>query len=1128
MKKLMNDGWSFAKLPAGSTFSDAQRADFQPVDLPHDWLIWQEENLYETADAWYCRAIDLNELEGDVNYLSFDGVYMDCEVYINENKAYTHPYGYTPFFVPVEKKTLHEGKNRLTVHIRHQSPNSRWYSGSGIYRDVVLLSLPENHIIPDSLYLTEKKEDHRWTVNVSVEVSGGDEALTFTVLDADGKVAAAASGIRSGNTGRGRLVLGEGNEWSPENPYLYTLQIRYGKQTEVLKFGLRSICADPNNGFFLNGTKIKLHGVCLHHDLGALGAAFHEKAARRQLALMKKMGVNAIRTSHNPPACGFLDLCDEMGLLVIDEIFDMWERSKTTYDYARFFPEWAERDVASWIRRDRRHPCVIMWSIGNEIYDMHADARGAEITKFLAETVRRHDPDRHAFTTFGCNYMPWEGGQRCAAYVDIVGYNYGEKLYEEHHRMHPSWIIYGSETASVLSSRGIYHFPIERSIMSEEDCQCSSLGNSNTSWGATDLKKMIIDDTQNPYSLGQFVWSGIDYIGEPTPYHTRTCYFGQADTACFPKDSYYLFKSFWNDERMVHIGVSWDWNSGQMIDVPVMTNCRSVELLLNGVSLGRKTADRNDPAACAPRWKIPFAPGRLEAIAYDESGITVCRDERFTPSETDRFLLEAEDAELLSDGWDMTFITVTAVDLSGHPVENACDEVKIEVRGGGCLLGVDNGDSTDDRGYKTDCRRLFSGKLLIMIGSTGEKEPVTVRVTGNRAGTAEITLPIRECALRKGNNRHQRVRSQEPSPFTGVRRIDIAAEGDAKIDPQNPECSFRYRVLPEDASYGRIRWQATNEAGIELPNVWIHEEKGRVTVRAEGDGICYLRGLCEEENGSVRVMSQIEFTVTGTGCPPLNAYSYLSAGLYDIHEGTIGAGNDKGIAFDSTAESMIGFSRIDFGTSGTDTLTADIFALNSDRYEIEMYDGDPGKGGKLIDRLVYEKPSIWNVYQSETWKLPEKLKGIRTICFRMHDKVHLKGFRFAKANSAYMLRTAAGADRISGDRFSVTGNSVTQIGNNVTLSWDDLDFGNGGDALLTIHGKSERPINSILVSITDRQHSETRQMADFTNNTGGEQSFQVTVPAGECVLSFIFLPGSAFDFDSFCFRKKENWTEGSE
>jgi beta-galactosidase len=259
----------------------------------------------------------------------------------------------------------------------------------------------------------------------------------------------------------------------------------------------------------------------------------------------------------------------------------MWELSKTPYDNARFFPETYPLDVASWVRRDRCHPSVILWSIGNEIYDMQASDRGQYWTKMLMDEVRRHDT-RHAAVTFASNYMPWEGAQKCADIIKLPGYNYAERYYAVHHAQHPDWVIFGSETGSLLASRGIYHFPMKETILSEEDLQCSALLNSNTSWGAQDLRKMLVEDRLNPYTLGQFIWSGIDYIGEPTPYHTRNCYFGQTDTACFPKDAYYFYQAMWTDAPMIHIGIYWDWNEGQLIDVPVMTNGAAAELFLNG------------------------------------------------------------------------------------------------------------------------------------------------------------------------------------------------------------------------------------------------------------------------------------------------------------------------------------------------------------------------------------------------------------------------------------------------------------------------------------------------------------------------------------------------------------------
>ena len=1127
MRTLINDRWFFAKLPCGSTRAEAEKANYEPVDLPHDWLIWQENDLYESADAWYTRILEPEEVPGPVTAVRFDGVYMDCDVLLNGEVICTHPYGYTAFDAPLTGK-LRTGRNTLAVHIRYLSPNSRWYSGSGIYRDVHLINLPENHLIPDSLYLKETKQDTSWLLHVSAETAGTTGQPFFcTLYSREGAFITQAEGKTTNAKAEAELTVPNARAWSPEDPYLYQLELRYGKQTEVRKIGLRSVLVHPERGFLLNGKPVKLKGVCLHHDLGALGAAFHEKAAKRQLTLMKKMGANAVRTSHNPPASKFLDLCDEMGILVVDEAFDMWERPKTTYDYARFFPKWYKSDTASWIRRDRCHPSVIMWSVGNEIYDMHADSRGAEVTALLAEQVRIHDPLCHAFVTFGCNYMPWEGGQRCAEYVDAVGYNYGEKLYDRHHTDHPSWVIYGSETASVLSSRGVYHFPIEHSIMSDADRQCSALGNSNTSWGAESLSKIIIDDLHCSYSMGQFIWSGTDYIGEPTPYHTRSCYFGQADTAGYPKDGYYLFQSFWSETKMIHIGVSWDWNEHQLIDVPVITNCSEAELFLNGRSLGRKKTDRDDPEKCIPVWKIPFEPGEIEARGYDALGNPVCRESCFTPGESEQLTMTCEDECLLSDGWDCTFVTVSAADAEGHPVVNARDRVRITVSGGARLLGTDNGDSTDTDGYKSDCRRLFSGKLLLIIGSNGKQQDAVVHVRRQDGLAAEIRIPVRHMEQVPGTSCAQQIACRDYPESVSARRVDIRADGPTELTPGHDTCSFHYSILPRHASDASVEWQVTNAAGIESPYVRLETNRNAATVQAFGDGQYYLRALCLE-NGNCAFISQIEFTASGFGNPALDPYSYISAGLYDLHAGDIGTGNEKGVAFSRDGESMIGFSRVDFGKTGSDVITADIFALNGDPYDIELLSGNPGEEPKPISILHYQKPSIWNVYQAETWKLDERLQGIRTICFRMRDKVHMKGFIFEKQANAYLRHTAASAETVYGDCFQRSGDAVTGIGNNVTLTWTEMDFGREGETFLEVEGSTTLPVNTICIRIRNEKGEEKTTAADFSGPGEAKQTFRVVVPDGKCTVSFVFLPGSSFDFRAFRFYRPESWTENME
>ena len=1112
MKKRINDGWRFCKLPLNSTAAEAREADWQEVDLPHDWLIWQADHLYESADAWYLRFFEAEELSAPTCLLRFDGVYMDCDVLLNGEILCSHPYGYTAFDADLSGKCV-EGKNEVMVHIRHQSPNTRWYSGSGIFRDVHLVSLPETHIVPDSLYLyTRRVTDRLWSLALQAEIHGNGEApVQYRLFDPEEHCVAQGTGIREGKRTKCVLEITDPKPWFVDDPVLYSLEYTLGSQQERCRIGFRETRFDPDKGFFLNERPVKLKGVCLHHDLGALGAAFHEKAARRQLRIMRNMGVNAIRTSHNPPASSFLDLCDEMGFLVIDEAFDMWERPKTAFDYARFFPEHEAADVASWIRRDRCHPCVILWSIGNEIYDMQADERGREVTRMLTEQVRFHDPLEHAKVTFGSNYMPWKGAQQCAEIVKIPGYNYAEKYYAQHHAEHPDWVIYGSETASVLSSRGIYHFPMHRNLMSEADLQCSALGNSNTSWGATDLRSCIVGDLNIPYSLGQFIWSGFDYIGEPTPYHTRSCYFGQTDTAGFPKDTYYLFKSLWNAEKMIHIGVSWDWNPGQMIDVPVMTNCASAELFVNGVSHGVQQVNQRLPEASLPVWHVPYAAGEIRAVGYNEAGIPMLEDRRFTPGNTARLKLECEDSGLFSDGWDLTFVTISAEDSKGHPVENARDRFSIRVSGGGILAGLDNGDSTDSEGYKTDSRRLFSGKALAIIRSNGRKQDTLVRVMSN-CGTASLTIPYIDSFLQPGTSCKQLIPATAVREETPVRKLEIQLLESARLTPEHQECSFTWKIEPEQAVPRQLIWQVTNELGVITPNVELQVGESQGKVVARGDGRYYLRGLCGNSADHPEMISQIEIQATGMGNPALNPYTRISAALYDLHEGQIGPGNEKGVSFARDGISMVGFSRVDFGRDGSDRLTMPIFALDGNPYDMEMLVGEPNGKLRFFTMLHYEKPSLWNVYQEENWLLPERLTGLKSIGFRMNQKVHLKEFVFEKQNRAEHWMTGNDADEIYGDRFIRDGSAVLQIGNNVTILFRELSFETEQDRVLEIEGSTPLETNTITCKWTDEAGNSQMDSLPFSGTGRKVQPFRIHVPKGINTLSLIFLPGSQFDF----------------
>ena len=1116
MERLLNDGWLFAKLPCDAPLTED--APWSPVDLPHDFLIGQADDLYESCDGWYKRALTVPQGEAQVWLLRFDGVYMDCDVLVNGAVARTHRYGYTAFDVDLTEH-LRPGENTLTVRVRHRSPNSRWYSGAGIFRDVTLHGLPARHIPLDGIYVTTARDGDAWRMTVRTELAGqGGGLLTHRLLDG-GVCVAEAAAAAEGDAVSAVLTAQRPRLWSPDAPACYTLETRLGEQVIRQRVGFREVRLTPDRGLLLNGEAVKLHGVCLHHDLGALGAAFHEKAARRQLRLMKAMGVNALRTAHNPPARQVMDLCDELGILVVDEAFDMWERPKNPFDYARFFPAHAAEDVASWVRRDRNHPCLLMWSIGNEIVDTHLSERGEALVRMLSAEVRRHDPRDNGKITVGSNYMPWEGAQRCAELIEAVGYNYGEKYYERHHREHPGWVIYGSETASVLSSRGVYRFPQRAGILSDEDLQCSSLGNSLSSWGTKDLARMIADDLNTPWSLGQFLWAGIDYIGEPTPYHTRSCYFGMMDTACFPKDFYYLFQAMWTDAPMAHIGVHWDWNPGQLIDVPVMTNGAEVELLLNGASLGRKAVDRHDPARCWPRWQVPFAPGELRARAYDAAGAVIAESCRYTPGDSARIVLSAEDATLLADGEDMTFVTISMADAAGLPVENAVDRVRVRVTGAGRLLGLDNGDSTDHEGYKTTTRRLFSGKLLAVIGA-GE-EPGVARVTVSSPGKADAVLEIPVLAAERVPGRSCQYRCPEHTmpDERPARRLALIPEGSTRLDAAHREVAFTARRYPADSDAQPVAFRVTNEAGIATPCAEITAEGDRVTLRALGDGVVYLRASCNNGYGHPRVISQMEVFIEGLGEPNLDPYGFVAGGLHDLSGGELGAGNEQGVSFARDGWSMAGFTRVDFGPVGSDEITLPIFALDDKEYVMQLWLGDPREGGEHLADLRYQKPSRWNVYQPETYTLPRRITGVQTLCFVMTAKVHLKGFSFTRLSRAWLRQTALGADDVYGDSFRKTEAGIVDIGNNVTLTYRNMDFGEATRARLTIDGATPLAVQPVNVRFRNDAGEELTAMAAFRGGERSEQTFEVEALPGLGEVSFVFLPGSRFDFYAFRFER---------
>ena len=1175
---LWTDGWSFLKTPLDTTWDDMKKKakSFQSVEIPHDWLIYDAKNLYENSFGWYKKTFENPLAEGERMLLRFDGVYMDSTVYVNGQSVFDWKYGYTTFTVDVTD-ALQAGKNEIIVLVRHHEPNSRWYSGAGIYRNVWMKVCKKASLPLDGTYVvirpegTATEENHSFEMTLKTEVQCDkatglrvqyelekEEPIALTEqTESEARLAKKFAGTWTGGTFDAKVsgkeaalttVIEDPALWDVKAPNCYRLSVKLFQNKDLVDFqtytiGFKSLAFTPNEGLFLNGRTVKVHGVCEHHDLGCLGSAFHEKALLRQFQILREMGVNGIRTSHNPPAPEFMELADRCGFLIDSECFDMWERPKTTYDYARFFIDWAERDVTSWVRRDRNHPSVFLWSIGNEIYDTHADDHGQEITRRLQGYVLQSDPEGNAAVTIGSNYMPWEGAQKCADIIKLAGYNYGEKCYEAHHKAHPDWIIYGSETASVVQSRGIYHFPLSQSILSDEDLQCSALGNSSTSWGAESTEKVIIDDRDAKFCFGQFIWTGFDYIGEPTPYHTKNSYFGQIDTAGFPKDPYYVFQAEWTDYReqpMVHVFPYWDFNPGQMVDVRACTNAPQVELFVNGRRQGRQYIDHEKGVTLLGNWRVPYEPGTITAVAYDENGREVAHDERRSFECSRQICLTPDKVVMNADGEDLIFLTIETLDAKGHPVENAVDYVSVKIEGPARLLGMDNGDSADWDDYKAGTRKLFSGKLLAVIAATNEAGPIRVVASGAGLLDGQVLLESKAVGEQVAEKTYQenllkQKNTKNEVNFIPTRKLEITAEdAKRKLSTRKKSMYLQVRILPETAT-PKLIWKVVDESGIDLPTakieeVQLGETEGNVRmakVTALGDGNFLVRCMAEEPNGRITVISELDFTAKGLGQAFLNPYGFIAGGLYSKTLGDIGNGNEKGFSTAREGYSAALFENIDFGEYGSDEITIPIFALSGDAYDLEIWEGMPGEeGSEKIDTLRYQKPSIWNVYQEETWKLPRRIKGVTSIAFAMKEqKVHIKGFTFAKLEKAFGGLYAAEATRVYGDEFTINGNCVEGIGNNVTMEFENMDFGEAGTSEITIKGWTPLAVNTIHLRFRPEDGSEMQaRMVEFKGtgkNAYNEQTFSFEKITGKGRMDLVFLPGCDVNLESFRFRKDE-------
>ncbi len=767
-----NDGWKFNR----GDVSNAEASSFddsgwKSLTLPHDWSIELAFNSSSPGGSnagyldggvgWYRKSFTVDQAaNGKRILIDFDGVYMNSEVWINGTSLGTRPYGYSSFEYDLTPYVTFGGNNVIAVRANNNQPNSRFYSGSGIYRNVWLVTLDPVHVPYNGVFVTTPSiSSASATVSVATEVQNqgsgaASVTTTSTVLGPSGAVVTSADSgatnvaANATSTVSKMLTVPSPELWSlgAPNRYQVKVEVKVGGavvNTYLAPLGFRTAAFDANTGFSLNGQNTKIHGVNMHHDLGALGAAINYRAIERQVEILKGMGVNAIRTSHNPPAPELLDITDRLGVLILDEAFDTWTQTKTTNDYGKDFSTWAQRDIQNMVKRDRNHPSIILWSIGNEV-----GGSTTSTATSLINWVKALDTTRAI--TWASNKMGGphvsEGDDRNVAnLLDVVGYNYAPYAgdYDADHSAHPTWKLLGTEIAAAVRSRGIYHTPAgtitKATSQSSPDRQCSSYDNEAAGFG---------DSAQNSYNYensrafvaGSFIWAGFDYIGEPTPYSSwpsKSSYYGAIDTAGFPKDVYYFYKSRWTSAPMVHLLPHWNWTSGTMVTVYAYNNCDSVELFLNDASQGSKSMSGG---ALRAEWTVAWASGTLHADCK-VGGSVVASDEKRTAGNASKVALSADRTTIDAEGLDLSFITADIQDTNGVMVPDAASSVSFSVSGPGELVGVNNGNPTDTTSYKSASRKAFSGKVLAIVRSTGAPGTITVNATssGLTAGAAMVT-----------------------------------------------------------------------------------------------------------------------------------------------------------------------------------------------------------------------------------------------------------------------------------------------------------------------------------------------------------------------------------------------------
>jgi beta-galactosidase len=756
--------------------------DWRSLNLPHDWSIEGDFSKDHPATpgggalpggiGWYRKSFEVSASDkGRLIYLDFDGVYHNSEVWINGHYLGKRPNGYISFRYELSGYLRLGKKNVISVKVDNsRQPNSRWYSGSGIYRKVSLIKVDALHIPQYGTFVTTPEVlKERAIVSMETTVLNASNEKTSirlnTVIEnGEGKKVASVWHTQAAESGKSVLFnqqteLLDPQLWSVEKPVLYKAvsYVYIGKKLTdryETKFGIRSFKFDSKKGFILNGVPLKIQGVCNHHDLGALGSAFNWRAAERQLEILKEMGCNGLRTAHNPPAPELLELCDKMGFIVMDETFDVWKKQKNPFDYHLNWDQWHRRDLEDIIRRDRNHPSVFIWSVGNEIPEqwgdeLKGDTTGRLIARQLVAIVRSLDTTR-VITTANNEVNTYNNLLKSGAF-DLVGYNYNHRLWEKFHEHWPGKKLIVTESTSALQTRGHYDpipFDSIRRWPEAWDKPIKGGGNSDftvsaydhvsTPWGSTHEESLkALHD--HPHVSGMYVWTGFDYLGEPTPYPwpARSSYFGIIDLAGFPKDVYWLYKSVWTDKPVLHLYPHWSWKAGDTIDVVAYySQADEVELFLNGESLGLKHKIGGDMHV---KWRVPFKSGHLHAVSRRQ-GADVLTKNLHTAGRPAKIELTADRSNISADGKDLSFVTMKVLDDKGHIVPSADNLVQFKVSGKGFLNAADNGSPTSHERFKADNRKAFNGLALAIVQSSGSKGDIRIEASSSGLQTAELVI----------------------------------------------------------------------------------------------------------------------------------------------------------------------------------------------------------------------------------------------------------------------------------------------------------------------------------------------------------------------------------------------------